>query len=99
MFLDTKEFEKLSQPTQDNYYHMWWELEYLLGINDKPCIRCGNKPEHGEYYCEDCKKKEDHIEYMIVVQYMHDEKYHDKEKTKIRTIVNGILSHGKKYKR
>lgn len=92
-FMDTPEFEKLAEPTKQSYYRMYWELEYILGINEKPCVRCGDKPPHGEYYCDNCLHKEDHADYVIVKQKMHDEKYHAKERNDVKFLAEKLTQH------
>lgn len=43
-FWNSSTFDQLGQPAQDSFKKVVWEAEYILGINDKPCVRCGDKP-------------------------------------------------------
>lgn len=90
-FMDTDTYDKLSEPAKDQYHKMYWELEYILGLNDKPCIRCGDKPPHGEYYCDACIRKEDHEEYVLVNQRMHEDKYHITDRVKVKEVAERLV--------
>jgi len=81
-FWNSEWFEKLGDPSKTNFEKIVWELEYILGLNEKPCLRCGNKPQHGEYYCDNCTQRKDHKHYCEVVQRMHEEKYNIKKGSK-----------------
>lgn len=89
-FWNSPTFDKLGEPSKDAFMRVVWEAEYVLGINNKPCLRCGTKPEWGEYYCNDCLNKEDHPTYMLINQRMHEDKntyLKEKDRMKLETIL------------
>lgn len=89
-FWNSKTYDQLSKPSKEAFEKVVWEVEYILGLNDKPCSRCGNKPEWGEFFCESCLSKEDHPTYMLITQRMHEDKnkyLKEKDRMKLENIL------------